>query len=104
MTVQSERRLTGYVARGRQVWIVVDGAEMVAYEGESIAAALLAAGRRDLRSTPRRGEPRGMYCGIGLCFECVLTVDGQRGVRGCQTRVCDGMRVETGSDTGDGAR
>jgi sarcosine oxidase subunit alpha len=79
------------------VWIVVDGVETVAYEGESVAAAMLAAGRRDLRVSPRRGEPRGMYCGIGLCFECVLTVDGQRGVRTCQTRVRDGLRVETGA-------
>jgi sarcosine oxidase subunit alpha len=97
LSVQNERRLTGYLARGRQVWIVVDGVETVAYEGESVAAAMLAAGRRDLRVSPRRGEPRGMYCGIGLCFECVLTVDGQRGVRTCQTRVRDGLRVETGT-------
>ena len=57
-----------------------------------MAAALLAAGRRELRESPRRAEPRGMYCGIGLCFECVMQVDGRR-VRTCVTPVGDGMRV-----------
>lgn len=104
MTVQTERRLTGYVTRGRQVWIVVDGVEVVAYEGESVAAALLASGRRDLRESPRRGEPRGMYCGIGLCFECLVSIEGEGGVRACQTQVRDGMRIETRPGTPGGAR
>jgi predicted molibdopterin-dependent oxidoreductase YjgC len=94
LAVERDRRLAGAVDRGRRVRIVVDGAEVVAYEGESLAAALLAAGRRDLRVAPRRGEPRGVYCGIGLCFECVLAVDGRR-VRACQTPVRDGMSVGT---------
>ena len=96
MARTSDQRLTGAVERGRQVQIVVDGIATVAYEGESVAAALLAAQRRELRTTPRGGEPRGMYCGIGLCFECALEVDGRRGVRACQTPVRDGMRVGTG--------
>lgn len=104
MTIQTERRLTGYVTRGRQVWIVVDGVEVVAYEGESVAAALLASGRRDLRESPRRGEPRGMYCGIGLCFECLVSIEGEGGVRACRTRVRDGMRIETRPGTPGGAR
>jgi len=91
--VQTDRRLTGYVERGPRVQIVVDGVAVPAFEGESVAAALLAAGRRALRSTPGRAEPRGMYCGIGLCFECVLPIDGQPAVRACQTPVRDGMRI-----------
>jgi aerobic-type carbon monoxide dehydrogenase small subunit (CoxS/CutS family) len=75
------RRLNATVERGPQVEIVVDGAPVPAYEGESVAAALLAAGR-----------PSRMYCGIGLCFACVVPVDGRR-VRTCQTPVRDGMRV-----------
>jgi hypothetical protein len=92
LTKAQDRRLVGAVDRGRPVRIIVDGVEIPAYEGESVAAALLAAGRRGLRATPRRGEPRGLYCGIGLCFECVMSVDGYS-VRTCQMRVCDGMRV-----------
>jgi predicted molibdopterin-dependent oxidoreductase YjgC len=93
--VTGERRLTGPVGRGRQVHIVVDDIDVAAFEGESVAAALLAAGRRELRMAPRRGEPRGMYCGIGLCFECVMAVDGRGQVRTCQTPVQDGMRIST---------
>jgi predicted molibdopterin-dependent oxidoreductase YjgC len=78
--------------------LVVDGATVPAFEGESVAAALLAAGHRGLRVSPRLGEARGMYCGIGLCFECVLVIDGRPGVRACQTPVRDGMRVGTGRD------
>jgi predicted molibdopterin-dependent oxidoreductase YjgC len=94
MPVTGDARLPGVVSRGRNVQIVVDGTPVPAFEGESVAAALLAAGRRDLRVTARRGEPRGMYCGIGLCFECVMAIDGQPGLRTCLTPVRDGMRID----------
>ncbi len=95
MAVDRDRRLTGAIERGRRIRIVVDDVEVAAFAGESVAAALLAAGRRDLRVAPGGGDPRGMYCGIGLCFECVMAVDGQGQVRTCQTPVSDGMRVHT---------
>src|SRR5262250_1919892 len=75
MVVECDRRLSGGISRGRKVELVVDGVVLPAFEGESVAAALLAAGRRGLRVTPRHGDRRGMYCGIGLCFECVMVVD-----------------------------
>jgi D-hydroxyproline dehydrogenase subunit gamma len=102
VTVGSERRLAGGISRGRRVGLVVDGEVVPAFEGESVAAALLAAGQRGLRATPRRGDRRGMYCGIGLCFECVMVVDGQSGVRACLTPVREGMRIDTGQDVGTG--
>jgi predicted molibdopterin-dependent oxidoreductase YjgC len=108
LVVKSDRRLDEAVQRGRKVQILVDGLVVEAFEGESVAAALLAAGRRGLRVAPRQGDPRGMYCGIGVCFECVMTVDGQRSVRTCATPVRDGMRVSTpqgiGHSTTAGAR
>ncbi|OJW06438.1 MAG: hypothetical protein BGO49_23205 [Planctomycetales bacterium 71-10] len=88
------------MARGPEIEIVVDGLSVRAFEGESVAAALLANGRRTLRTTARRGEPRGMYCGIGTCFDCVMTIDGRPNVRACQTPVRAGMRVD--SQRGDG--
>jgi sarcosine oxidase subunit alpha len=94
VTVETSRRLSG-ISRGRRVQIVVDEVPVQAYEGESVAASLLAAGRRGLRVTPRGGEPRGMYCGIGVCFDCVMTFDGERAARACLTPVRDGLRVET---------
>ena len=100
MGVDTERRYDGAVARGREVEILLDGRALRAFQDETVAAALLAAGRRALRTTSRRGEPRGMYCGIGICFDCVMTIDGRPNVRTCQTPVRAGMRVE--SQRGEG--
>lgn len=82
-------------ARGVELEIMVDGESVRAFEGESVAAALLAAGKRALRTTAHGGEPRGLYCAIGLCFDCRMVVDGQPNVRTCQTPVRAGMRVES---------
>lgn len=90
----------GGVTRGPGVEIFVDGQPIQAFEGESVAAALLASGRRTLRNTARLQEPRGMYCGIGVCFDCVMTVDGRPNVRACQSPVRAGMQIET--QQGDG--
>lgn len=64
-----------------------------ACEGETIAVALLAAGQDVLRTTERRGEPRGLFCNMGVCFECLVEVDGYANQRACQTVVGAGMRV-----------
>lgn len=90
------KRLSRGVRRGAPISIVVDGEPVHAHLGESVAAALLADGRRVLRRTVKRGEPRGVFCGMGVCFECLVTIDGAPGVRGCMTVVRDGMRIETG--------
>jgi predicted molibdopterin-dependent oxidoreductase YjgC len=98
-----QRRIDDGVQRGRAVEIVVDGLPVRAYEGESVAAALAAIGHRTLRTTARLGAPRGLYCGIGVCFECVMVIDGRPNVRACQTCVCDGMRVRTQAGEGQWA-
>jgi len=72
-----------------------DGVTYPALEGDSIAAALLANGVRTLRYSRRNGEPRGIYCGIGHCFECRLTVNGVQSVRACITPVREGDLVES---------
>lgn len=60
------------------------GEELIeAREGDSIAAALLAAGIRVLRETPTIGQPRGLYCGMGVCFDCVVSIDGVPNQRAC---------------------
>lgn len=78
-----------------QVTIVVDGTKVTARAGDSVAAALLAAGLRAFRSTAVSGAPRGPFCMMGACFDCVVTVDGERNVQACLVRVADGMRIET---------
>ena len=86
-------------ALGRPLELVVDGKPIVAYPGETIATALLAAGRRAFRRTGR-GDLRGPFCNMGVCFDCLVTVDGAAGVRACMTAARDGMRV--GTESGDG--
>jgi sarcosine oxidase subunit alpha len=96
----SDRRVKGELERGRRFDIEVDGDKIVAYEGETIASAILAAGRRTLRYTPQKGHPRGVYCGIGLCHDCIMTVDGVPNTRTCQTLATPGCRVETQKGAG----
>ena len=64
-------------------------------EGLTVAAALLRLGRRANRTTPRLGAPRPPFCGMGICFDCVLVVDGRPGIRSCLEPVRPGMRVAT---------
>jgi len=92
--VSPEARIPN-VPRGRALTIVVDGVRVSAFEGESIAAALLAEGRRATRWTAGSGEPRGYLCGMGLCQDCLVTVDGAPNVRACMTPVREGLRVES---------
>jgi predicted molibdopterin-dependent oxidoreductase YjgC len=73
--------------------ILVNGVETPAYPGETIAAALYAAGVRAWR-TSRSGEARGLLCGMGVCYDCLVTVDGVPNVRACQMLVEPGMVVE----------
>jgi predicted molibdopterin-dependent oxidoreductase YjgC len=61
--------------------------------GDSIAVALLSAGITTTRTTPVSGAPRGPYCLMGACFECLAVVDGRANVQTCMTPVRDGMRV-----------
>ncbi|MGI9334508.1 MAG: (2Fe-2S)-binding protein [Gammaproteobacteria bacterium] len=82
--------------RGDEVAIEVDGRPYVAYRGETVATALHAAGLRRLRSAPVSGAGRGIFCFIGVCQECVITVDARR-VQACMEPVRDGMVVTLGS-------
>ena len=77
---------------GRPVTLHFDGRPIAALEGETVAAALSAAGIVAFRRTAS-GAPRGLYCGMGACFDCVVTVDGRIGQRACLTKVADGMVV-----------
>jgi predicted molibdopterin-dependent oxidoreductase YjgC len=88
-------RIAGKITRPAPVTIEVDGRAVDAYPGETLAAALWAAGWRTLRFAPGGAEPRGAFCFMGACQECLLSVDGQRRPA-CQEPVRAGMVVETG--------
>ena len=91
----SAKRITKGLKRGAAFSIQVDGENISAFEGETIAAALLAAGRQTLRRSPKHNEPRGVFCGIGLCHDCLMKVNGVANVRTCQTLASPQTRVET---------
>jgi predicted molibdopterin-dependent oxidoreductase YjgC len=88
-------RIEGSVDRGSAVEVMVDGRAVEAFLGESVAAALYAAGVRELRKSPTAGAPRGMFCLMGVCQECVVRIDG-RLVPACQEPVRAGMTIELG--------
>lgn len=83
------------------VQIIVDGEPLDARVGEPVAAALLAHGRRICRTTIRTGEPRGVFCAVGLCTDCLMQIDGIPGTRACVTPARAGMRVETQRGMGE---
>ena len=78
-----------------------DGRPISGYADETIAACLVANGIRAFR-TDRAGAPRGMYCGMGVCFECLVRVDGRENVRACMTALGDAGRIETQDVPGRG--
>jgi predicted molibdopterin-dependent oxidoreductase YjgC len=93
--MSESRRLSAGILRPEAVRIEVDGEAIDAYPGESLATALLAAGRRAFRHT-RSGAPRGPFCNMGVCFDCLVDVEGLGEVRACMTAVHDRMTVRTG--------
>lgn len=80
----------------RPLTVTVDGTQVTGIAGQSLAGVLLAAGRTAWR-TGRTGAPRGVFCGIGVCYDCLVTVNGERDVRACQRRARDGDTVTTQS-------
>jgi succinate dehydrogenase/fumarate reductase-like Fe-S protein len=88
------RRLHGGHDTEERFTFFVDAEPVPACAGETIATALLAAGARTLRRTAKRREPRGLYCVMGVCWECAVLVHG-RTVRACVTPAEPGLPVET---------
>lgn len=77
------------------VRIVFDGRTIEARDGDSVAAAMLAAGVTACRTTPVSGAPRAPYCMMGVCFDCLVTIDGAGNRQACLVRVKEGMTVAT---------
>ncbi len=82
-----------------EVRIVFGDRELPARPGQTVGGALAANGITAWRTTRGQGRPRGLFCGIGSCFDCLLTIDGQPGQRACLVPVRDGMRLSTSDPT-----
>jgi D-hydroxyproline dehydrogenase subunit gamma len=90
--VNTRPQLGPELRRGPQVTVTIDSRPVLAYLGESVAAVLIAEGSPATRVT-RRGAPRGVFCGMGVCFDCLAVVDGVPNTRTCMTWVRDGMVI-----------
>jgi sarcosine oxidase subunit alpha len=77
------------------VRVTVDGRDVQARKGDTVAAAMLAAGIVICRTTPVSGAPRAPYCMMGVCFDCLVTVDGVGSRQGCLVHVKEGMAIAT---------
>lgn len=90
-----EHPILGKSEEKRLVSFIYDGKELKGYEGEPIAAALKANDVMVHRYTAKKHEPRGIFCAIGRCTDCVMVVDGMPNVRTCITPLKEGMVVQT---------
>ncbi|MCI5732183.1 MAG: (2Fe-2S)-binding protein [Eubacterium sp.] len=91
----AEHPILGVQEKGRTVTFTYDGKELTGCEGEPIASALKAAGVMVHRYTKKEHKPRGIFCAIGRCTDCVMVVNGQPNVRTCVTPLKEGMKVQT---------
>lgn len=89
---------------GTIVGLEVDGQPISARTGDTVAAAMLAAGLGHCRTTPVTGAPRAPYCLMGVCFDCLVTIDGVGSRQGCLVPVREGMAVETQSGKREAGR
>ncbi len=76
------------------VKVIFEDKEIMAPPGQSVAAVLLAEGIRSCRETPVSGEPRGPYCMMGICFECLVVIDGEPNQQACMRTVREGMLIK----------
>ena len=82
------------VERGKIIAIIINGKKVEAHIGESVATALMCEGITAMRTTVQ-GESRGVFCGMGVCFDCLVVVDGIPNTRACVTWVSEGMKIST---------
>jgi sarcosine oxidase subunit alpha len=87
------RFIDGIDPSGPSVTFTFEGRSYAGYPGESIASAMLRAGVQTLRRTRMGGEPRGYFCGMGICWECAVHVQGRGVLRSCAEAVAEGLVV-----------
>jgi sarcosine oxidase subunit alpha len=79
--------------KSRAISFVFEDVTVNAFEGQTVAQALVAANRGRCRTTPVSGASRAPYCLMGVCFDCLVTIDGKQNQQGCLVPVREGMRV-----------
>ena len=89
----NDQRIETDVQRGKEIEIFIDNHPIRAYEGETIAGVLSAIGIRQIRHAPQLKDPRGLYCCMGSCYGCLVTVNGRPNERACVTPVQAGQHI-----------
>ena len=84
----------------KQLTIFIDGVPFEVPAGETVAAAVLASGIRYTRTTPVSNTPRAPFCLMGVCYECLMVINGLPNQRACRRYVVEGMRIESQHGTG----
>jgi hypothetical protein len=97
-----EHPILGTFEKGRKVNFTFDGKAMEGFEDEPIAIALRSNGVLIHRYTIKRNEPRGVFCAIGRCTDCIMIVNGKPNVRTCVEPLKEGMIVQTQQGKGPG--
>ena len=83
-----------------RVNVTINGQPVQVPEDETVAAAVLTHGLRYTRTTPVSGAPRAPFCLMGVCYECLMVIDGKANQRACMEQVREGMRIECQHGTG----
>jgi predicted molibdopterin-dependent oxidoreductase YjgC len=79
----------------RPIEVTIDGRKAQAFKGELVSTVLQAEGIVAFARKSTTGRLSGIYCGMGVCYECLVTIDGVPNVRACQTYASDQMAIET---------
>ncbi|MCJ7823563.1 MAG: (2Fe-2S)-binding protein [Anaerolineales bacterium] len=81
--------------RGKSIEVTIDGQKVQAFEGELVSTVLQAEGISVFGRKHSTGRPSGVYCGMGVCYECLVTINGINNIQACQTFAADQMEIET---------
>ncbi|MDA3791661.1 MAG: (2Fe-2S)-binding protein [Desulfobacula sp.] len=84
---------SSYEKNEKTVMILLDGRPEKVPEGVSAAAAVLGTGEKHIRVSPVTGEPRSPFCLMGVCYECLMEIDGEKDRQSCQVEVKEGMKI-----------
>lgn len=84
------------LSRGKKLSVTINNKPVITYEGELVSTVLHVEGIYTFQAKHKTGNPSGIYCGMGICYECLVTIDGVPNTRACQTSVTEGMIIETG--------
>jgi predicted molibdopterin-dependent oxidoreductase YjgC len=95
------KRMKNAIPAPRTVTLTIEGVETFASPGDTVAAAMLVASFTHNRLMPLNAQPRGPYCMMGICFDCLVEIDGVPNQRACQTLVQEGMRVKIQANEGN---